>query len=413
MFLLPTKCRSPRRSPSYFREEHAWPRAGAVTPPRPRPPLNFSWVAEPPSLGAGVREGSCAATGRSLFSDSAASLAPPSEGGGRAPEEHGTATGGFGGAGRAGDEWKAQWSRRLLRGPMHSEYQDRFPWPPRSALKATSAVYASSAPAHPRGRSAASASNTAEARVEGSTMSPVPYTSVQARSVSPLRQQRRGRGRGRADGGGSSRGAREEGGLDNLGARGVSEPPRRRRTAADSLTELPWNEPRLSSSVDAAVVQHGSGAEDVTGNEAATRDRAETLVEDTAIAAPAGAVPALGGERLVGNGEARRVDDAAVKPFPLSEELGSGTRFNVSSGREWAGGRDRADYATDLHSKVAEAGDSTVAEANAAGRAWDAAGGEAWKQQAVGRGETTMTSGDQTLDYSRQVCTFCAIESAV
>eukprot|EP00752_Nemacystus_decipiens_P009877 g8812.t1 len=386
-------------SPSYFREEHAWPRAGAVTPPRPRPPLNFSWVAEPPTLEVGVREGSGVATGRPLFSDSAPSLATPSEGGRRPSDENAMATGGLGGA-EGVDEWKAQWSRRLLRGPMHSEYQARFPWPPRSALKAASAVHAPSASAHHRGRSAASASNTAETRAHRSTVMTSP--SPQVRSISPLRRRGRGRGRSRADGGSTS-GARQEGGLQDLGARGASEPPRGRRTAvgADSLTGIRRNYLRSPSSVDAAVQQ--GGGEHANGNETATGRKVESFVEGTAVAAPAGAVPSVGEERHVDGRQEQRVGDVPGESPALSDELGSGTRCSDSDGQEEAGGRDAVGYDPDLPSKAAETFGSPLAKANVVERATrDAAGGEAWREPTVGRGGTTMTSGGLTLDYTCQ-----------
>lgn len=331
------------RSPSYFREEHAWPRAGAVTPPRPRAPPNFSWVAEPPtSLGAGVgaREegGGGGATGRSLFSDfSAPSLAPRSEGGRRSSEEHPTARSRLGGGGGeeeggAGDddddddEWKAEWSRRLLRGPMHSEYQARFPWPPRSALRATSAAYAPSAPVHyhRRGRSAAaSASNAAGVGAESGAMTASP--APQARSASPIRQRGRGRGHGPASGSSSSsRGAR--GGMENLGARGVSEPPRDRRSPAHSLTGIPRSRSGfgLSASVEDAAVQHGGAA--------------YGYVDENEARAAAAVSSSVGEAQQGGHNEAPRAEDAAaVELPPPSEELGGGTRGRVSGGREWAG----------------------------------------------------------------------------
>eukprot|EP00903_Cladosiphon_okamuranus_P021790 g20036.t1 len=352
-------------SPSYFREEHAWPRAGAVTPPRPRPPLNFSWVAEPPTPRGGVHGGGGGATGRSLFLDSAPSLAPPPEGGRRPSDQHGTARGRLEGEnGGFGDEWKAQWSKRLVRGPVHSEYQARFPWPPRSALKTTSAVYATST----------SAANTAETRAERSAMttSPVP----RARSVSPLR--RRGRDRGRADGGSSSD-ARKEEGKEKRGPRGTSEPPGGR---VDSLTEMPRNELRPSPSANVAL-QHD--VEHVNGNKAV----------------PVG-ISSVGEDQRVGKDEAPQMEDALVDPPPTSKEIGSGTRCSVSEGREWASGRDDVGGLTDLVSRAVATDGSPVAEANVTEQAWDSGGREAWREQAVGRGETTLTSGRQTLDHSYQ-----------
>lgn len=347
-------------------------------------------MAEPPTAGGGVREGGGGATGRSLFSDSTPSLAPPSGGVGRPSGQHATARRRLEGQeGQEGleDEWKAQWSRRLLRGPIHSEYQARFPWPPRSALKTTSAVYAPSTPAHHRGRSAALASTVAESRAESSAMmtSPVP----QARSVSPL--GRRGRGRGRADGG-SKNGARKEEGDDTRGSRCTSEPPGGRRTAVDSLTGMPRNELRPSSSVDEAVQR--ADAKYVNGNKAA----------------PAGA-SGVGEEKRVGKDEAPGMEDALVEPPPPSEEMRSGTRCSVSDGQEWDGGRDHVGGYTDLASKAVAADGSPVAEVNVVEQAWDAGGREAWREQPVGRGESTMTSGGKTLDYSHQVCSFCAVES--
>ena len=350
-----------------------------MTPPRPRPPLNFSWVAEPPTLGGDVRERGGGATGRSLFSDSVPSLAPPSVGKNRPSDEHAIARGRLGGGTEVvGDEWKAQWSRRLLRGPVHSEYQARFPWPPRSALKTTSTVFSSSAPGHQRGRSAASASITSGSRGEsiGAIASPAP----QARSVSPLR--RWGHGRGRADG------APEEAGVDNRAPRGASAPPRDRGTAVEPLPAMPRNKRRPSSSVDAAV-QHPDAKR-------ASENKAE----------PAAAPSLAGEEQQVRKSEAPRVEDVVVGGPPPSEELSNGVRGSVSDGREWAGGRDHVGGYTGPPSKAATADGPPVAEANLVRQAWYAVGREPWRGQAIGRGETSMPFGGHMLD-SCQVWNSC------
>ncbi|CAM9877413.1 unnamed protein product, partial [Scytosiphon promiscuus] len=178
-------------SPGYFREEHAWPRAGATTPPRSRPPPNFSWAAEPPTPVEVHRRG--------------------------------------GGAEGGGNGWKAAWSKRFARGPIHSEYQDR---------KTTSAW----------GAGEARGGDGVDDGYDGASAPP-------ARSVSPLPSRRRGGDNGGRSDGGEGRGH---------GARGRSEPPRDRPARGRPAGERRDERRRSSSSVEGAG-EHGDEDHDGVG----------------------------------------------------------------------------------------------------------------------------------------------------
>lgn len=92
-------------------------------------PSNFSWVAEPPTSRLVASDGDNGSVGRGLFS---------AQGGGDwFGAGHGREGGGYGDdVGEHEGDWKAAWSRRLARGPIHSEYQDSFPWPSSAVLAA-------------------------------------------------------------------------------------------------------------------------------------------------------------------------------------------------------------------------------------------------------------------------------------
>ncbi|CAM9969300.1 unnamed protein product [Pylaiella littoralis] len=461
-------------SPSFFQVEHTWPRAGAATSPRPRRPPNFCWAAEPPrttpraDAGGG---GGAARTVGSLFSDLVSpgpTLHARASGGGvgweTADDSNLTAVvgsssgrrhgedgedGGGGGGGEGGDggggegdsdgeddgdEWKARWSRRFSRGPIHSEYQDRFPWPPRSAMVSTETRGGGASPARGRRTSAfASAAGTAGevgAVVRGrAAMPPAPP----ARSASPLPLRRPGGG-----GGGGGDGAQEGGTKRNTGARGESEPPRgRRRAVGVSRAEARRRRGRrrsgVRSSPSAAVVDATGGYRD--GERTGVVNKAAAAAAAAAAASRGGGGGGGGGgeqeeeeeeeaeaeEESFGAGAPWRGDDATVSPPPSDvrvsewevvgnnharggsdngDSIGCDERgWNDGRGSEHGGGDGRPSR------RAAVAGGSSSAEGavTLAEPARESAEGvEVWRGQALGRGEVATMSGGRTLDYSCQ-----------
>ncbi|CAM9635603.1 unnamed protein product [Ectocarpus fasciculatus] len=412
----------PPFSPSRLREEkHAWPRAGAVTPPRPRPPPNFSWMAEPGSQrsrprgggGGGVSGGGGGGgTRKSLSSaDFAPSPAPalaaaggPRMEGGRWSADLGMDSGGQAWGekeeeedGEDADAWKAQWSRRLSRGPIHSEYQDRFPWPPRSAFLGTAdddAFHGAPPPPPPRGR----------------------------------RTSARGAG-SRTEGGAGS--GRRQGESAVAGGRGGSEPPRGRAAAGyprdgggGGGDERRRRRPSSSSVDTAAAAVRGGEGRPVIGSKRAGTGRlpgGDLEVAGGGGGGGAAAVaPFAAGEREDGRKEGarqeawRRGDSAVVSPPPSEQTSGlevvghrTSRASSVYDGREWAAGRgsDSDDDDGGWPSRAADVGGSSVVGgATSVGRAIDvpAAAAEVWRGEAVGRGEVTMMSGGKTLDFSSQ-----------
>ncbi|CBN76237.1 expressed unknown protein [Ectocarpus siliculosus] len=411
----------PPFSPSRFREEkHAWPRAGAVTPPRPRPPPNFSWMAEPGSP-ASRRRGGGGAGGvsgggarKSLSSADLASSPAPAAGGprikgGRLSADLGMDDGGrsWGAEEEEGEEdadaWKAQWSRRLSRGPIHSEYQDRFPWPPRSAFLGTvddDAFNGAPPPPHPRGRRAS-------ARGAGS----------------------------RAEGGGAGS-DRRQGGSAVARGRGGSEPPRGRAAAGYPRDgggvggEERRRRRPSSSSVDTAAAGRGGEGSPSDGRRAGT---GRLPGGDLEMAGGGGRGGGGGGRGGRGGGGAaavvpfaagKRGDDrkegarqeawrrggSAVGSPPPSEQTSGleviGHRTSRASSvydeKEWEAGRgSEADGG--WPSRAADVGGSSMAGgATLIGSAGDVAAAEVWRGEAVGRGEVTTMSGGRTLDFSSQ-----------
>ncbi|CAN0012537.1 unnamed protein product [Ectocarpus sp. 8 AP-2014] len=398
----------PPFSPSRYREEkHAWPRAGAVTPPRPRPPPNFSWMAEPGSPASRCRRGGGGVSGggarKSLSSaDFASSPAPAAGGprieGGRLSEDLGMDDGGrsWGAEEEEGDAdaWKAQWSRRLSRGPIHSEYQDRFPWPPRSAFLGTAGddAFNDAPPApHPRGRRAPARGGGSDRRQWGSAVA-------------------RGRGGSEPPRGRAAEGYPRDGG-------GVGGEERRRRRPS-------------SSSVDTAAAGRGGEGSPGGGRRAGTGRLPGGDLDTAGGSGGRGGGGGGGGES--GGGAAavapfvagKRGDDrkegarqqawrrggSAVGSPPPSEQTSGleviGHRTSRASSvydeKEWEAGRgSEADGG--WPSRAADVGGSSVAAgATLVGRAGDVAAAEVWRGEAVGRGEVTMMSGGRTLDFSSQ-----------
>lgn len=140
--------RSPRRG---FRDRQSWPRAGAKTPPARKISVNFSWEDDP----AKGEPGAMAEVGRELFTadrgreedEQGLATFPPSSGHAR-NDWFGATTAAGGGdefVGAPEEDWKAVWARRFARGSIHSEYQDRFPWPTSMTPRGSSSL----APAAP------------------------------------------------------------------------------------------------------------------------------------------------------------------------------------------------------------------------------------------------------------------------
>ncbi|CAM9692070.1 unnamed protein product, partial [Hapterophycus canaliculatus] len=341
-------------SPSYFREEHAWPRAGATTPPRQRPPPNFSWAAEPP---------------------------PPDS-----PRRTGGAEG-------VGDAWKAAWSKRFARGPIHSEYQDRFPWPPPPPP-----------PLQRRGRGRPPARAGGEAGVGGGGGGGVggygSSSAPPARSASPLPSRRR------QNNDGSDRGDGEEG--RSQAARGRSAPPRDRyrTTEVSRVRERRGGGRRPSSPVE-GTREYGDGDGDGDGDGGGR------------MAAPGG--PTGRGDRHEGDGDragAGRSTVVLASSAPSDglvsewEAVGSASRGSEglgavsdderrrASAREDEDGGGRGDrYGGGSGSSVA----GTSMLGSTRGATEEMAGGvEVWRGETAGRGGVRTMSGGRTLDYSSQ-----------
>ena len=134
-------------SPRTFGEQWSWPRAGAVTPPRQKTPPNFSWEAARAAPCVAWKDNGGGVIGQHDF---------PKEKGGEGSDrgDHfaaddrfvadklNTATEGEGG-------WEAVWARRFARGTIHTEYQDRFLWPPpRTSSAPARAAAPSKTPSH-------------------------------------------------------------------------------------------------------------------------------------------------------------------------------------------------------------------------------------------------------------------------
>lgn len=454
-----------KSSPSFFKVEHVWPRAGAATPPRPRPPTNFCWAAEPPRTTprgyAGGSGGGVAIAEKSLFSDLASPSRAPraraSQGGvgrNRTDGDLAAAVSGSGrpdaeedeggGDGDGDDGWKARWSRRFCRGPIHSEYQDRFPWPPRSALasketKGGGALVDGGAPPT-RGRQAsafASATGTAGkvGAVRGGGGAVVPPAPAAARSASPLplRQRRNGSsGGGRGGSGGA-----EEGTGSTTGGRGESEPPRgRRRAEVVSRAEAKRGGVHPSSpSVVGATGRYRGG--ELTGKMSKEEAAAARQVfgggggGGGGSAASAGEVSLEGGEQEEAEGSAQvgapwtgRAEPVSPPPSDMRmSEWGIVGHNHVCGGsdnrgtsgcdeREWIAGRgsEHGGGSGDRPSRTVAVVGGSSSVRGAAGLVEPVRDSpvaervEAWREPALGRGEVTTMSGGRTLDYSCQVC---------
>lgn len=139
--------RTPERSPSYSLKVHLWPRAGVATLPHHRIPPQFSWERQSPppeSVDHGGR--SCDDDGvdvdRALFlprgeagiSNLGAGAAVRTHQLGEDSDNRKGVADGNGDIGPGtGSGWKATWAKRFAHGPIHSEYQDKYLWPPESA----------------------------------------------------------------------------------------------------------------------------------------------------------------------------------------------------------------------------------------------------------------------------------------
>ncbi len=122
------------------------------------------------------------------------------------------------------------------------------------------------------------------------------------------------------------------------------------------------------------------------------------------VAAAAAGLSLARAEQDAGERETPRIAGAAPGAPPPSEGLG------LMDGSEWeVVGHDDDDLYSDHRGSVR--GDRTSgrgcrhagSDGGLSSSAAAAVGREAWREQAVGRGEISMMSGGRTLDYSSQV----------
>lgn len=398
-----------------------------MTPPQARPPPNFSWMAYPrPSpraesgneYGGGSKGGSDGGVGKALFplerepafgSSPTAAAAAAATGmvrGGRQEEEE---------LEEEGDGWKAVWARRFARGQIHSEYQDRFPWPPEAEASAAAMV-----PSGRRNVSSASASALSGCGMMGRVVGAIAVPTVQRGHKMASRSRgsgggggvfeeykEEGRGAGSGGGGGAERGEgkRREGGgavaRTDVGSdgsrRGAEAPlPRRERWPLEMAGGDGNGEKR---------VEHGRRGDDIGATGPAA---AEAVVGDVGGGGEEAVMERRrggGGSDVRGSAQSERMSAWEV----VDHASGVGDETGLASG--W---RER-----DWQSRAAEVGSSfrgasVMEESVGMGVGVGGAGGvgvgmgvESLREEAVaaaraGLGERTM-SGGRTIDLSCQV----------